>query len=403
MRIRGSGRSNEPTEQPLEVGESLRQVLARRLGQEISASEYTLTVDRVRSMLRERSAALAAERQEAPLVLDDLLAQAPGRRLLLVRNSARYQSLALGYLLVDRCVEALYTEAEDSVELAALAAEVASQLDCDRYTRGMVEDLKALAWAHLADAHRRCGDMAAALQAMGTAETRFRWGTGDGTLEARILGIKVSLCRRLGKFQEGLALMDRVIILCRREGSPQMVGRALIKKARMLKDLGDPRTALWLLRQASRMVDGDADPRVKLFLRHHLICCLIDLGEVPKARRLLRLSRSTYLRFQEGYVRWSLRWVEGLVAAGLGRFEEALALLRETREGLEELGQSHRAAQVAMDLAGVYEDVGQHAEALALAEEALQVFRDHSQPLEAANAELLIGRMTELPAAGSLS
>ena len=403
MTTRGPRTLSESIEPPQKVGESLRRLLARRLGQEASVSEYTLTVDRVRILLQDRSAVLAAERQEAPVLLDDLLSYAAGRRLLLVRNSARYQSLALGYLLVDRCVEALCSEEEDFVELAALATEVAAQLDGERYTQGMVEDLKALAWAQLADAHRHGGDVTAALLAMGTAETRFRWGTGDGTLEARILGVKVSLCRRLGKLQEGLALMDRVIILSRREGNPQMVGRALIKKARLVKDLGDPRTALWLLRQASRMVDGDQDPRAKLFLGHHQICCLIDLGEVPKARRLLRLTRSKYLRFREGYVRLSLRWVEGLVAAGLGRFEEALEVLRETREGLEELGQSHRAAQVAVDLAVVCEDVGQHAEALTLAEEALQVFRDHSQLLEATNTEALIGRMAEVPAVGGLS
>jgi tetratricopeptide (TPR) repeat protein len=381
----------------------LRRLLAQRVGREVSASEYTLTVERVRSALRDRSAALARDREEAPGLLEDLLSQNPGHRLLLVRNSSRYRSLALGYLLVDRCAEALGVATEAAAELAALAAEVASQLEEEPYGRGMVEDLKALAWGHLADAHRRRDDITAALQALGTAETCFRWGTGDGTLEARILGFKVSLCRRLGKYQEGLALMDRVITLSRREGGPGLVGRALIKKARLLKDLGDPRQALWLLRQASRLVEGDPEPRIRLWLRHQLICCLLDLGEVPKARRLLRRSRSCYLRFEEEHVRLSLRWLEGLVAAGLGHLEEAVAHLQETREGLRKLGQEPLVAQVAVDLAEVFEHLGDLEAARVEAVGAISVFRERSLPLEQAQAEAVLERLRDQPAAGGFS
>jgi tetratricopeptide (TPR) repeat protein len=243
--------------------------------------------------------------------------------------------------------------------------------------------------------------MSAAQHAMGTAEARFRWGTGDGLLEARLLGIKVSICRRLGRFSVGLQLMDRILVLSRREGNAQMVGQALVKKARLLGDLGDSRSALWLLQQASQQIDGEADPRLQLFLRHNLICCLIDLGEVGQARRLLRASRSTYRRFQEDYVQMNLRWVEGLVAAGLGHWEEAREALEESRQGMESLGQSHTAAQVAVDLAEVLEDLESREEALRLVQEALPRLRERSLLRETAAAEALLERLENYPATGS--
>jgi hypothetical protein len=73
-----------------------------------------------------------------------------------------------------------------------------------------------------------------------------------------------------------------------------------------------------------------------------------------------------------------LRWVEGLVAFGLQRIEQAEVAFREVRDAYNQLGLEFDAALAALDLAGVYAVQQRTADLRLLAEETLAVFQAHN-------------------------
>lgn len=86
---------------------------------------------------------------------------------------------------------------EEALRLANAAVEWAARLPVRRYGRRQVADLQCKAWIELSLARGAAGDPTAAREALAEAERRFPAGTGDESLEARLLDAGAALAGEL--------------------------------------------------------------------------------------------------------------------------------------------------------------------------------------------------------------
>ncbi|HEY0558283.1 MAG TPA: hypothetical protein VGG20_28795, partial [Thermoanaerobaculia bacterium] len=95
-----------------------------------------------------------------------------------------------------------------------------------------------------------------------------------------------------------------------------------------------------------------------------------------------------------------LRWLEGVVAFGLHRIDQAEAAFREVRDSFRDLGLDYDAALAALDLAGVYILQGRPADVSRVAEETLATFQSYNTHREAIAALLVFSNAARMNQAG---
>jgi hypothetical protein len=165
----------------------------------------SLTDDDLLSRLEAHFAVLAGEREAARGHLADLLALPAAQREIAARARAACQTLALAELLVERSTEAAPPAA---LELARLAVAVADRLEPARYGASLVHDLRARAWAQLAEARRLDGDLAGAAEALVVAEVLCEEGSADPLEEGHLLERRAALLADQGDAEAAAALLS---------------------------------------------------------------------------------------------------------------------------------------------------------------------------------------------------
>jgi tetratricopeptide (TPR) repeat protein len=111
-----------------------------------------------------------------------------------------------------------------------------------------VEELRARAWGGFADVRRKAGDLGSAEEALRHAEACLLRGTGDRLARARLLERKAALRHAQERSEEAARLLGRAILLYRRAGQWDEVGRVLIGLGCIRAEAGDP-DAVSALRQ----------------------------------------------------------------------------------------------------------------------------------------------------------
>ena len=121
--------------------------------------------DRIFASLGARLSRAAAERKEAPALLDELLGRPWEEWPVLFRLDRRLQTIAVCELLIEKSFEEGFRDAHRAIALADRGLLLAGLLEGDRYGRAVVQDLQARAWAYLGNARRIAYDLAGALRA----------------------------------------------------------------------------------------------------------------------------------------------------------------------------------------------------------------------------------------------
>ncbi|HXO18695.1 MAG TPA: tetratricopeptide repeat protein [Thermoanaerobaculia bacterium] len=344
--------------------------------------DYGRTIDGVLRRFQPRLSAAEREQAEAPAFLKELLRHPPERRLVLVRNSERFQSLALADLLLQASREEGYGDPRAGEQLASLALSLTETLDPQFFGARVLEDARARAWLAIANARRIASDLRGADEAVLAAEGRLREGTHDRLERARLLYYKASLRRAQRRFPESAALYERAIAIYLDNDEEHLAGEAMVARALACKEAGEPERAIGLLQEAGRLIDP-ADQRLRFWTCHNLIHVLAEAGRYLEAQALLARSAPLYRRFADAPTRLRLLWVRGRIARGVGRLEEAAGLFRQVRAGFIEQGIGYDAALVSLDLAGICAQLGETAEMKRLAEEMLPIFQSRDVHREA--------------------
>ncbi|HYX23680.1 MAG TPA: tetratricopeptide repeat protein [Thermoanaerobaculia bacterium] len=343
-----------------------------------------------------RQHALSREREAAPELLRELLAQTPERQWERVAQEPRFQTWTLCELLLDASRDWGFQCPARALELSQLGVDIAMRLDPAVYGETRVNDLFARAWVALGNAQRIRSSFREAEESFVQAEGLLKQGTGDPLEKAHLLLHKASFLGNQQRFGEAFRLLDRVTAIARRCEDPQLHGRALITRGFLLGIAHDPEAAIRYLSDGIRRLDPASDLRLLVAAHHNLTLYLTESGRYHEALRLLESARPLYHQVGDQMNLIRLRWLEGKIAVSLGQYLEGEELLKEVRKELiaRELG--FDTALLSLDLADIYARQGRGAEMRRLAEEMIPIFRSRDVHREALAALLAFQKAAEM-------
>lgn len=329
------------------------------------------------------------EGQEAPELVAELADLPFDEQLRRVAGDSRFQTWAVCQLLLRKSLEAAFEEPAQAVNLAELGAVIAQSLG-PAYDPSWVFDLRARAEACLGNARRVLGELRSAETAFRRAEAYLEQSsTGNPQVRAELLDLKASLRRDQKRPDEALRLLDEASSLSAEAGDEHALGVALLKKARILEETEDLEKAIELLREAVDKIDPARSERLSVYVRHNLVCTLNTAGRYEEALEMLPGVQELFRSIARPIDFIRLRWAEGRIAAGLGRRDEAEAMLLAVRRELLRHGMGYDAALVSLDLAILYTQERRTAEIKQLAAEIGPIFESREVHREALAALVL--------------
>ncbi len=326
-----------------------------------------LPVSHPRAEDRQRAEALGPRLKDLPPELSSAM----------VQIAEEFQSWALCEWLCVESVREASRHWQGSAGLARLAGEIAERVSGPEGWRNRLRGYSA---AHAANSLRVSGELNAAEVVFEEAKGLWHSGADPASLlePGCLLDLEASLRRDQRRFGEALALLDEAAAV---GASP---ARILIKKGFTLEVKGDYERAVETLLQAKPLVESQADPRLLYMMRFNLAVNSCHLGLYAEAAGLVRQVREAALERSDENELTRVLWLEGRIAAGLGRISEVRSLLEQARRKFEQRamvadaaltlleeailllrdGQTAEAKVLARGLTGVLESKGLHREAM---------------------------------------
>jgi tetratricopeptide (TPR) repeat protein len=333
------------------------------------------------------------ESREAPGLWARLAAQPYAEQVRRVEEDEGLHAWGLCQLLLTKSREAVFDHPALAVDLANLAVKVTAHLG-EAYDPAWVLDLKARAFAYLGNALRVLGELRSAEEAFQKAEKCLaQSGTGNARIEAEVLDLQSSLRRAQRRLEESLELVDRALLLHRESNDSHRIGKALLKKAKVLEEMGDLDEAINLLRHSE--IDPAIEPRLFAYSCCNLGVCLTLAGRYEEAELLLPEIRELLRDAAQPVDLVRLRWIEGNIHLGLGRIGPAEASFREVQREFLARQMGYDAALVSLDLAALYAQEDCHEDLKRLAAELMPIFEARDIPREALGTLLLFQRACE--------
>lgn len=348
--------------------------LRSQLSVDWESEAFDSVAEKLSSKLAEWTQRAPAEKREAPELVEQLLEQPQGRRMMLVRNSDRYHT----WPVVDRLCEASRVAAAadpaDAVAIACVAIEICDSLDTAAYGSTVKADIAARAWAYRANAERAADDLEAAWSSMAQAEEYLAAGTQLDSARAEIITIRSYLesCQR--QFTAARALAQEAKEIYRQLGDAHLQGRMHLVLAGIDLEEGVTEAAVTNLRSAVRLVDVEREPRVGLVVQQNLVLALADMERLEEAEAQLPAAWEICRAIGTRLDQLRLRWTEARIDAGLGRHHRAEVTLIDIKEAFKGLEQPYEAALAGLELALLYAEQGRAREMKLLALEMLPVF-----------------------------
>lgn len=139
--------------------------------------------------------------------------------------------------------------------------------------------------------------------------------------------------------------------------------------------MGDFEQALVELQQAELLLKNSPDARIGLIVKHSLVHNLWKLGRFAEAEERLPEVRRRAIEMANELDLVRTLWVEGGVAAGLGRRDKALAALEQVRRYFNSHRIAYDSALASLELAVLYMEEGRTEEVKRLAEEMYWIFK----------------------------
>ncbi|MGH7489495.1 MAG: hypothetical protein ACREMY_28425, partial [bacterium] len=251
--------------------------------------------------------------------------------------------------------------------LARLARQAAWQV---RGPKGWVRRVRAFAAAHVANVLRVAGRLKASA-ALFTRAKRL-WAAGfdpDCVLDpGRLLDLEASLCRAQRRFEDALALLDQA------QGVSRCPANTLINKGFTLEIMGDYNRAIETLLEAQGLPEVQADLRLRNILHCNLALNLTHAYRFAEAAQMAQQAREVAAEMGDAIILFRITWINGRVAAGLGRTGEALGLLAQARREFESRRMWYDVALALLEEAGLLLDEGRTAEVKTLTRDLPAVF-----------------------------
>ncbi|MCH9649237.1 MAG: hypothetical protein K0U98_13435 [Deltaproteobacteria bacterium] len=356
--------------------------------------DKSLSVEWIRQ-LRGRANELEKQREKAPELFQELIQHPLERRQVLVLNSQRFKNRVLCDLLLEKSLEACLREPAKAIQLAELAVTVADGLSVESLREPIVNDFKAKALAHLANAYRVSSEVHLAEETLQKAEHYNLLGTGDLLEKGFLKVVKGALRGNQRRFEECFKQLDGALQIYRQCGETELESQTLISRALYTGYADHPAEAIELLKVGLASVDPAKNPRLALAALHNLVLNLNDLGRTEEAEKLLAQSRPLYHEVGDRISLWRLRWLEARLAQERDQLETAEQAYLETREAFVQEGILWEVALVSLDLAALYAQQGRNNEIHCLVNELVPQFKATGLHREALAALVLFQQASE--------
>jgi tetratricopeptide (TPR) repeat protein len=339
-----------------------------------------------------QAADLEPARWHAAMLFQVLQGLSEDEQWAVVRVSREYRSWALVERLCEESTVQASRDLERAAFLARLAREVARRLPGPK---GWVRRVKGFATAHVANILRVAGKLKAADALFQKAERL--WGAGsdpDGVLDpGRLLDLEGSLCRDQRRFEEALALLEQAIAVGRSRG------RYLINKGFTLEAMGRFEESIVTLFEAKSLPEVQTDPRLRNILHCNLALNFSHVGRFAEAAELAQQVREVAAEMGDAIGLLRVTWIEGRIAAGLGRIREARSLLAQARREFVVRNMGYDVALTLLEEAVLLLDEGQRAEVKVLTRGLPAIFEANEVHREALAALRLFHESAEREAA----
>jgi len=340
---------------------------------ELSGNEYDFPLFKAFASARRYASAQAVEGRRATAA--PALKEAVAPRPPALEADATERDWARCEWLLERCSALRHTDPESMVLTATLAVSLSERLSPRSSGRAALIDLQAYALAELGNSQRIVDDFVSAEVTLAAAVDRAGKGTGDPRLLAYLMDLTASLYTDQRRYDEALRLRDMVYAVYAKAGDRHMVGSALISKGFSLINALRAEEGIPFLTQGLTMIDAARDPWLVRAGVFNLIWSLVECRRAAQADSLFRLSEAFFSTQIERIDAIKCVWLEGRIAAALGKEERAERRLRDALAGYEEVRLPGYVAMVSIDLAILWLRAGRSAEVAPLIEETIATFR----------------------------
>jgi len=271
---------------------------------------------------------------------------------------------------------------------ARLASEAAKRVQDEE---GWLKRIRGAVAAVEANVLRVEGKVKAARSAFGPAQELWDAGSDPCNLldPALLLDLEASLCRDERRFDVALARLDKALKVGRH---PE---RYLIKKGFTLEVMGEYEPAVEALLKAAPRLDRQKDPRLWYQQRFNLAVNYAHLSRHSEAAGLVEGVREAVLEVGDKIFLIRLKWLEGRLAAGLGRRDEALRLLDEAQQEFAERKMWYDVALALLETAVLLLEEARTAEVKELTPALAKVFKSQDIHREALAALRLFHEAAE--------
>jgi tetratricopeptide (TPR) repeat protein len=345
---------------------------------------YDACIDRARKAVRKLKPRLKKDKERLQRGLDLLHERWFGELTWPERRSFWDMHVEI---FLELSFEERYRNPVKMVELAQTAQQIADRPErAPRYGNAIHMDLRARAWAELGNAWRVKEYFTRAETSVETARSLAEQGTGDPLLAVRIDDIEASLRKDQRRFDEAVALLERVYRAYLRLGERHLAGRALMSKGITLGIAGQPLKAIDAHRNGLELMDPERDPQLVATTQHGLLNALVAAEKYNEAGRLLLQSGLRQKFADDPLNLLRLRWVEAKILAGHGRLENAEEAFTTVYRGFHQRGLHYVAAVAGLDLAEVLLRQDKHSAAHALAVDLYNTFQERRIDVEAQRA-----------------
>lgn len=300
----------------------------------------------------------------------------------------RFRSTDLCRLLLERGTEEVHHDTARALDFCRLGQRAADLL-ADLLPPSIWHDVKAEAWAAVADTHRLAGRLQRAEGALAEAWRHLRNGSGTLMVRAELLVKQASLhCdqgrrdqgrRDQGRFDHGQRAVDQALCVLRAGARGPEIARALVAKGRLRLESGHAAAALAHFEEALALAGDAADRALVSAAQHNRAAALCELGRFAAARQPLATAAFAAKLLSRPLAVLRLRWLEGRRAAGEGDFTAAEAAYVGALAGFRARRQRPAAAGVSVDLARLCLRQRRYARALPLVRSAFAIARHRKE------------------------
>jgi len=309
------------------------------------------------------SAFLAPEQSSDEIPVDELMATlselSARHQSERVKSDPRYATPPMVRAMIERSHSVRFRDAEQMLRYAQLAKLAVE--DCSASLAGgemKLADLRTRAWGQFGNALRVSSRIHEAEEALKTAQSYRRQGTGDPVLRAWLLERTSALAAFQNRFGEAIEMCEEAGQVYQELGQTHLFAFTLVQKATALIYSGETESALRTLLRAIPLIDHEEDPHLLLAACYNLVRCYIDLDQPDQALTLYAEIRELFQEFNDPLITLKLIWQEGRLLRDLGHLRAAEAALLQARKGYLERNISYEVAVVSLDLAAVYVKLG---------------------------------------------